>query len=144
MSEGLGANGIPKRWEWAGGTAAESIPPDQSANWCPFTFRRAVYLRVHQRPGDAIAFNPDGLHCGRYHNDIPRRTLMLTYTLRASPIPNTYFSNQSWMLEPGHFNGLSGRARAYYDEFVDAYRETWLANLEANVPAPVHEVRSVQ
>ena len=30
--------------------------------------------------GDAVCFNAWGYHRGRYHTDIPRRTLMYTYT----------------------------------------------------------------
>ena len=37
-------------------------------------------VRVHQRPGDAVAFEALGLHRGRYHTDKRRRTFMLTYT----------------------------------------------------------------
>lgn len=82
-------------------------------------------MRVRMRAGDAIAFNPAGLHRGRYYSDLARRTLMLTYTGRAAAT-ESYFSYQPWMLEPHHLDMLSPRARVYYQEFIATYREFWL------------------
>lgn len=83
-------------------------------------------MRVHQRPGDAVAFNPAGLHRGRYYSEVPRRTLMLTYT-PYDVRTDSYFSQQPWMLEPNHLDGLSPRARVYFEEFIAAYRDFWVS-----------------
>ena len=56
-------------------------------------------IRIHQRPGDALAFEALGLHRGRYHTDKRRRTLMLTYTSDRERIFD-YFSDQPWILSP--------------------------------------------
>lgn len=81
-------------------------------------------IRIRQRPGDAILFNANGLHRGRYHTDKPRLTLMYTYSVYGRPQLND-FTYQPWMLEPGCLDGLSPRAKAYYAEFVEQYREFW-------------------
>jgi hypothetical protein len=81
-------------------------------------------MRVRLRAGDAIVFNAAGLHRGRYHADKPRRTLMLTYTPRHKPTYDGY-SYQPWILEPGHLNDLSPRARAYFEDFISTYCEFW-------------------
>jgi hypothetical protein len=51
---------------------------------------------------------------------------MLTYTPH-DVRTNSYFSDQPWMLEPGHLDGLSPRARVYFEEFIEAYRDFWTA-----------------
>jgi len=85
-------------------------------------------MRVHQRAGDAIIFNPSGLHRGRYHATIPRRTFMLTYSPRHMHFKN-YFTNQPWMLEPGYLDGLSPRARVYFEDFISVYGDFWKEEL---------------
>jgi hypothetical protein len=82
-------------------------------------------MRVHLRAGDAVIFNPNGLHRGRYWPQNPRRTLMLTYTPSTQPHCD-FFSKQPWMLEPGYLDGLSPRARVYFEEFIATYRDFWL------------------
>jgi hypothetical protein len=81
-------------------------------------------MRIHQRPGDAIIFNPAGLHRGRYYADIPRRTLLLTYTAEGT-ILRDQFSRQPWMLEPDYLDGISARTRAYFEDYISAYRDGW-------------------
>jgi hypothetical protein len=81
-------------------------------------------VRISLQPGDAVAFNPFGLHRGRYHADKLRRTLMLTYTKRSQPRCD-YFSDQPWFLEPGHLAGLTPRVRAFFETFVETYRAFW-------------------
>lgn len=83
-------------------------------------------LRIRLRAGDAAIFNPNGLHRGRYYVDNPRRTLMLTYTPRALPVCD-YFSHQPWMMDETYLSCLSPRARAYCDDFVRVYAESWQA-----------------
>lgn len=81
-------------------------------------------LRVEMEAGDAVAFNPVGLHRGRYHIDKPRRTFMLTYTSKSHP-RSDFFSYQPWFLEEGYLTGLSESSRQFYQAFIDQYREYW-------------------
>ena len=80
--------------------------------------------RIGLEPGDAVAFNPMGLHRGRYHTDRPRLTLMLTYTTRTHPRFD-YFSSQPWFDRPGYLDDLSFSARSFYDTFVAQYQADW-------------------
>lgn len=81
-------------------------------------------IRVALKPGDAVGFNPAGLHRGRYHTDRLRHTLMLTYTRVDVPMSD-YFSHQPWFLEPGYLDGLENQARTFFDSFVSQYRSDW-------------------
>ena len=82
-------------------------------------------IRVALQPGDAVVFNPIGLHRGRYHVDKLRRTLMLTYT-RISEPHHDYFSHQPWFLEPVYLDNLSQPTQMFFRSFVNAYRDDWL------------------
>jgi Phytanoyl-CoA dioxygenase (PhyH) len=82
-------------------------------------------MRVSLNPGDAVAFNPMGIHRGRYHADKYRRTLMLTYTATGQEHTQDYFSSQPWFLEPGYLDGLSLEARSFFEGFIETYREFW-------------------
>jgi hypothetical protein len=86
-------------------------------------------LRVALQPGDAVAFNPYGLHRGRYHADKLRRTLMLTYTKKSKPRFD-YFSDQPWFDEAGYLDGLGAEARIFFDAFVEEYQSQWQAPKE--------------
>ncbi|WP_135556278.1 phytanoyl-CoA dioxygenase family protein [Paenibacillus cymbidii] len=81
-------------------------------------------IRMHLQAGDGLIFNPYGLHRGRYHTDKPRLTLMLTYTPESCTFRDT-FSNQPWCLNEGYLDGVSARARAYFQEFIRTYRDFW-------------------
>ena len=81
-------------------------------------------VRIHQRPGDAVLFNPNGMHRGRYHTDKPRLTIMYTYTPYGK-IQFNEFTYQPWMSDPTYLDGLSPRARAYYGEHIEFYRNFW-------------------
>lgn len=81
-------------------------------------------LRIALKPGDAVGFNPVGLHRGRYHTHPMRHTLMLTYTRADVPLSD-YFSHQPWFLEPGYLDGLRPEARAFFDAFVKQYQDDW-------------------
>ncbi len=81
-------------------------------------------LRIALEPGDALAFNPCGLHRGRYRADALRRTLMLTYTKTSAPHFD-YFSDQSWFLEPGYLDGVDAETRAFFARFIEAYKGNW-------------------
>lgn len=88
-------------------------------------------VRVRQQAGDAILFNPMGLHRGRYRASIPRRTLMLTYTKTSEPWFD-YFSNQPWFSEPDYLANLNPETRAFYEPFVAQYAPKWSA--EKTIP----------
>jgi hypothetical protein len=81
-------------------------------------------MRLCLRAGDAVIFEPNGLHRGRYLQDNPRRTLMISYTPRGRVL-DMPLSRHPWMLEPGYFEGLSKRTTVYFEEFVEAYHEYW-------------------
>jgi ectoine hydroxylase-related dioxygenase (phytanoyl-CoA dioxygenase family) len=81
-------------------------------------------LRVALEPGDAVAFNPRGLHRGRYHADKLRRTLMLTYTKTSAPHFD-YFSDQPWFVMPGYLDGLDAETSAFFLRFIEQYKENW-------------------
>jgi hypothetical protein len=81
-------------------------------------------LRVALAAGDAVAFNPYGLHRGRYHTDKLRRTLMLTYTKTSKPRFD-YFSDQPWFDEDGYLDELGPDARNFFEAFVTEYRDQW-------------------
>ena len=80
--------------------------------------------RVDLEPGDAVAFNPIGLHRGRYHTDRLRRTLMLTYTSASHPRFD-YFSNQPWFDDIDYLAGVSDATRGFFSRFVEQYGPQW-------------------
>ncbi|MCS5613441.1 MAG: phytanoyl-CoA dioxygenase family protein [Candidatus Poribacteria bacterium] len=80
--------------------------------------------RITLQPGDVLAFNPYGLHRGRYHTDKPRRTLMLTYTKISVPCSD-YFSYQPWFLEEGYLGNLTSGTRLFFETFVSTYKPDW-------------------
>ena len=82
-------------------------------------------IRADLQPGDVVAFNPKGLHRGRYHCEKLRRTLMLTYVQSSRAVLPDVFNNQPWFMEPGYLNGLSPQAVSFYERFVEKYRGTW-------------------
>ena len=76
--------------------------------------------RIALEPGDAVCFNSNGFHRGRYHVDRPRRTLMFTYTGLGFDTFD-YFSDQKWFLQPEYLQGLSPGATAFFQRFVDTF-----------------------
>lgn len=82
-------------------------------------------VRTHQQPGDAAAFNPFGLHRGRYHAENYRRTFMLTYTRADAGNLEDGFSYQPWCLSEGYLNGVRPQTRHFFEEFIEAYRGFW-------------------
>mgnify|MGYP002024369179 FL=1 len=81
-------------------------------------------IRLKQEPGDAVLFNPLGLHRGRYHTDKRRRTYMLTY-MPASAHCIDYFSHQPWFLTTGYLDGLTRSSMLFFERFIDKYRKDW-------------------
>ncbi len=77
-------------------------------------------VRVHQRPGDAVAFEALGLHRGRYHADKRRRTFMLTYTSDREHLFD-YFSDQPWIPSSPLMAELPDSTRAFFQGFMDIY-----------------------
>ncbi len=78
-------------------------------------------LRVHQNPGDALAFDPAGLHRGRYHSNIKRRTMMLTYNT-AEAYRFDYFSDQPWLFSEKHMELLPTSTQNFFKRYQDLYR----------------------
>lgn len=87
-------------------------------------------MRFYQKPGDMIAFDPNGLHRGRYHSDKIRRTLMLTYS---TSINFDYFTNQPWLLNKENIDILPQKTQAFFQLFIDAFKDNWKPQ---EVPAP--------
>lgn len=81
-------------------------------------------VRVNQAPGDVAVFNATGLHRGQYYNDVPRRTVMITYTTEKAPVED-YFSYAPWCLEPGYLDGMNEQSRAFYQRYIECYSEFW-------------------
>jgi ectoine hydroxylase-related dioxygenase (phytanoyl-CoA dioxygenase family) len=82
-------------------------------------------VRVALEAGDAVMFNPMGLHRGRYHSDKLRRTLMLTYsTVKGATFD--YFTDQPWFLDENYLAGLTPATRAYFAPFTVTFKEKWL------------------
>lgn len=79
-------------------------------------------VRIHQQPGDALAFEALGLHRGRYHADKRRRTLMLTYTSEREQNFD-YFSDQPWLDASPLMAILPASTQAFFRRFVDIYAD---------------------
>jgi hypothetical protein len=77
-------------------------------------------VRPVLQAGDAFAFT-DGLHRGHYEAAVPRRTLMFTLSNGRRARGLDYFTFQPWFLEPGYLAGLSPRASAFYESYLDEY-----------------------
>ena len=86
-------------------------------------------MRLALEPGDAVGFNPAGLHRGRYHTDRLRHTLMLTYTRVDVPMSD-YFSHQPWFLESGYLDGLNTDARPFFENVKSQYQADWVETSE--------------
>jgi hypothetical protein len=84
-------------------------------------------LRVDLAPGDAVIFNPLGLHRGRYHSDKLRRTIMLTYGRSGGG--DSWWARQPWFLSPGYLDGVRPSTRVYYERFIAEHQEYWRAHL---------------
>lgn len=83
-------------------------------------------LRAALQPGDACLFNAWGFHRGRYHVDIPRRTLMFTYTAAVNPTFD-YFSDQPWFMNHDHLDNLNPGTKAFFTKFKSAFEASWRA-----------------
>lgn len=79
-------------------------------------------LRFHQNPGDMVAFDPNGLHRGRYHSDKIRRTLMLTYSTVAN---YDFFTYQPWFLDDPYFKFLPESSKKFYSKFISEFENKW-------------------
>ncbi|MCC2685255.1 MAG: hypothetical protein K0R75_2154, partial [Paenibacillaceae bacterium] len=92
--------------------------------------------RFHLKAGDAVAFSQYGLHRGNYYKDRPRRTLMINYSSMAyflaennnfkNDLANRLLLDQTWCLNEGYLDGLSPRAKVYWQQFIDAFKDYWV------------------
>jgi ectoine hydroxylase-related dioxygenase (phytanoyl-CoA dioxygenase family) len=77
--------------------------------------------RLSVSPGDAVFFDPNGIHRGRYRSSPYRLTLMVTYT-RSSGAPLVdRFSYQPWFLEKSYLSGIPASIRQVYEKFLLHY-----------------------
>lgn len=85
-------------------------------------------IRPHVSPGDIVAFNPFGLHRGRYYSTKYRRTLMLTYTSLSEAEENAKepdrFNRQPWILKEGYLDGVEKNTKEFFDLFIQIFQNT--------------------
>ena len=91
-------------------------------------------VRVKQAPGDVAVFNATGLHRGQYYNDVPRRTVMITYTTGNAPLED-YFSYAPWCLEPEYLDGLNEQSCACYQQYIDCFTDFWTRGSDFKIQA---------
>ena len=127
-------------------TAASEVVPGSHRRWDTPAER---HIRLHDRtcdampgalrlqlePGDLAFFHVNALHRGLYQPGVLRRTIAVTYSRADFPRPATpqtlkerlgYVpSYQPWFLRPNYLDGTEGEPRAFYDRFIETYRETW-------------------
>jgi ectoine hydroxylase-related dioxygenase (phytanoyl-CoA dioxygenase family) len=82
-------------------------------------------VRIKLEPGDACFFSAWGIHRGNYMAEVPRRTFDIIYGTPAewaTPPPMCF-------LEPGVLENLQPASRAFFENFINAYREKWLSGV---------------
>lgn len=92
-------------------------------------------IRLSLDPGDAVLFNPSGIHRGRYHSDKKRRTFMISYikerlarqTLSAQG--TNQYTNQPWFLHPDYLNGIQPRTKNFFHQYINFYGANWQAKI---------------
>jgi hypothetical protein len=82
-------------------------------------------VRCRLSAGDAVIFDPSGIHRGRYLATRSRMTLMVTFVQETSKPMLDRLSFQSWFLNPGYLDGLSHHATTVYGNFIKRYRDLW-------------------
>ena len=83
-------------------------------------------VRCAVKAGDAVIFDPYGIHRGRYSAGSQRMTLMVTFVQASSRPEIDRFSFQPWFLSNGYLDGLSPHANAVYQRFIERYGNLWL------------------
>ncbi|MDQ3586474.1 MAG: phytanoyl-CoA dioxygenase family protein [Acidobacteriota bacterium] len=83
-------------------------------------------VRISLDAGDAVFFSAWSIHRGRYVAGQTRRTFDAIYGA-PSEFPAWYTPPPTCFLEPHALDDLAPRARAFFQRFIDTYRERWLA-----------------
>lgn len=92
-------------------------------------------LKIKLVPGDLAFFHVNSIHRGLYYQGVPRRTIAVTFGRASVPRKATpelmkawrgYAATyQPWFLKPGYLDGCSTGSRAFFQKFVDVYRDSW-------------------
>ena len=85
-------------------------------------------IRIALDPGDAVVFNPMGLHRGRYHIERIRRTLMWTYS-KKTMAHQDYFTDQPWCLADNYLQDVKQGTANFFEDFINEYQTFWLSGL---------------
>jgi ectoine hydroxylase-related dioxygenase (phytanoyl-CoA dioxygenase family) len=127
-------------------TAASDVVPGSHHRWdTPEEYRvrreapqsdempGAVNLKLE--PGDLGFFHVNSIHRGLYQSEIPRRTIAVTYGRASFPRAATgprmkewlgYIATyQPWFLEPHYLDGVKPQTRAFFERFIEIYRDSW-------------------
>ena len=92
-------------------------------------------LRLTLEPGDAVLFNPFGIHRGRYHADKRRRTFMLSFNKKRLARQRldreglNQYTNQPWFLHSDYLNGVKDRTRQLFGDYIELYGPHWRSQL---------------
>lgn len=96
-------------------------------------------LQLKLEPGDLAFFHVNALHRGNYFQEVPRRTIAVTYGRTSAPRQPTaewmkawngyVASYQPWFLQPGYLDDLDDEARAFYQRFIEMYSPNWTPEL---------------
>lgn len=127
-------------------TAASEVVPGSHTRWDtpeenhirrhnPHTDDMPGALNLQMNPGDLGFFHVNALHRGLYQVGVPRRTITVTYTHPNYSRPATaqwmkdwrgYVSTyQPWFALPDYLNGVRDESRAFYERFIQTYRDSW-------------------
>lgn len=92
-------------------------------------------LVIQLQPGDLAFFHVNALHRGMYHKGVRRRTIAVTFGRASHPRKATpemmkqwrgYVATyQPWFLKQGYLDGCAPSTRAFFQRFVDVYRDSW-------------------
>lgn len=95
-------------------------------------------VSVELEPGDLAFFHVNSIHRGLYPGGVTRRTIAVSYGSTAYPRPATQelldvwrgyvCTYQPWFLEPGYLDGTTPATRAFFERFIETYRDTWQAD----------------
>ncbi len=92
-------------------------------------------LVIELQPGDLAFFHVNSIHRGMYFQGVKRRTIAVTFGRASHPRKATadmmkqwrgYVATyQPWFLKPGYLDGVAPGTRAFFQRFVDVYRDSW-------------------
>lgn len=104
---------------------------------------------IQLQPGDLAFFHVNSLHRGMYLLGVKRRTIAVTFGRASSPRKATpewmkawrgYVATyQPWFLKPGYLDGCAPSTRAFFQRFIDVYRDSWTRENIAQLNAELQE-----